>query len=44
MNFVFLPLKFVMDGFVDSFDAGEIERTTRKGDGRGQLQKCHIAI
>jgi len=23
-----------MDGFVGSFDAGEFERTTRKGDGR----------
>jgi hypothetical protein len=30
----FLPLKFVMDGFVGSFDAGELERTTRKDDGR----------
>jgi hypothetical protein len=37
MNFVLLPLKFVMDGFVGSFDTGEIERTTRKGDGREQL-------
>jgi len=26
-----------MDGFVGSLDAGEMERTTRKGDGREQL-------
>jgi hypothetical protein len=39
MKFVFLPLKFVIDGFVGSFDGGELERITRKGEGRGQLEK-----
>jgi hypothetical protein len=34
---VILPLKLVIDEFVDGFDVGEIERTTRNGDGRGQL-------
>jgi hypothetical protein len=37
MNFVFLPLKFVMDGFVGSFGSEETERITGKGDDRGQL-------
>lgn len=36
---VVLPLKFVMDGLVGSFRAGELERATRNGDGRVQLEK-----
>ncbi len=35
---IFLPLKLVMDGFVGGLGTGEIERTTRRGDGRGQLK------
>ena len=37
--FLFLPLKFVIDGFVGSLGPGEFDRTTRNGDGRAQLTK-----
>jgi hypothetical protein len=37
MNFVVLPLKFVMDGFVGSCGDGEFERMTRKDEDREQL-------
>ena len=35
-----LPLKFVMaELFAESFDAGEVERPLREGDGRTQLER-----